>query len=67
MMVLQANGGPSAMGTNLRGDGFHSFHTGGCQLVMCDGAVKFVSENVSQAVFAGVCVRRAKSLASSKH
>jgi prepilin-type N-terminal cleavage/methylation domain-containing protein len=46
-------GGPCAMCTNLRGDGFHSFHTGGCQFVMCDGAVKFVSENISQAVFAG--------------
>jgi prepilin-type N-terminal cleavage/methylation domain-containing protein len=46
-------GGPGAMSTNLRGDGFHSFHTGGCQFVMCDGAVRFVSENVSQAVFAG--------------
>lgn len=41
------------MCTNLRGDGFHSFHTGGCQFVMCDGSVRFVSENVSQTVFAG--------------
>jgi prepilin-type N-terminal cleavage/methylation domain-containing protein len=48
-----ANGGPCAMCTNIRGNGFHSFHTGGCQFVMCDGAVKFVSENVSQSIFAG--------------
>ena len=48
-----ANGGPCAMCTNMRGNGFHSFHTGGCQFVMCDGSVKFVSENVSQAIFAG--------------
>ncbi len=48
-----ANGGPCGMCTNMRGNGFHSFHTGGCQFVMCDGSVKFVSENVSQAIFAG--------------
>jgi hypothetical protein len=29
---------------------FHSFHTGGIQAVMCDGSVKFFSENISAAV-----------------
>ena len=46
--------GPCAMCTNLRGRGYHSFHTGGCQFAMGDGAVRFVSENVAQSVFAGL-------------
>ncbi|MFN9719624.1 MAG: DUF1559 domain-containing protein [Planctomycetota bacterium] len=49
-----ANGGPCAMCTNIRGNGFHSFHTGGCQFAMADGAVRFVSENISQTTFASL-------------
>lgn len=45
-------GGPCAMCTNIRGNGFHSFHTGGCQFALSDGSVRFVSENVAQSVFA---------------
>ena len=48
------NGGPCAMCTNIRGNGFHSFHTGGCQFAMADGAVRFVSENVAQVTFASL-------------
>ena len=48
------NGGPCAMCTNIRGNGFHSFHTGGCQFAMADGAVRFVSENVAQITFASL-------------
>ena len=47
------NGGPCAMCTNIRGNGYHSFHTGGCQFALCDGGVRFVSENVAQSLFAG--------------
>ena len=46
--------GPCAMCTNIRGRGFHSFHTGGCQFAMADGAVKFVSENIAQSTFAAL-------------
>jgi prepilin-type N-terminal cleavage/methylation domain-containing protein len=52
------NGGPCAMCTNLRGNGFHSFHTGGCQFALGDGSVRFVSENVAQSVFAGAITRK---------
>ena len=47
-------GGPCAMCTNIRGNGFHSFHTGGCQFAMADGAVRFVSENIAQITFASL-------------
>ena len=49
-----ANGGPCGMCTNIRGNGFHSFHTGGCQFAMADGSVRFVSENIAQSTFAGL-------------
>jgi prepilin-type processing-associated H-X9-DG protein len=44
--------------TNLRGRGFHSFHTGGAHFLMGDGAVRFVSENVAAYTFAGLITRR---------
>jgi prepilin-type N-terminal cleavage/methylation domain-containing protein len=48
------NGGPCAMCTNIRGNGYHSFHTGGSQFALADGSVRFVSENVSQTTFASL-------------
>jgi prepilin-type N-terminal cleavage/methylation domain-containing protein len=51
------NGGPCAMCTNIRGNGFHSFHSGGCQFAMDDGSVRFVSENIAQSVFAAAITR----------
>ncbi|MEY3457861.1 MAG: hypothetical protein RL215_1018 [Planctomycetota bacterium] len=52
------NGGPCPMCTNMRGNGFHSFHTGGCQFAMCDGSVRFVSENVASSIFAALITRK---------
>ncbi|RLS79197.1 MAG: DUF1559 domain-containing protein [Planctomycetota bacterium] len=46
-------GGPCAINcSNARGN-FHSFHVGGASFLMCDGSVKFVSENVSPVNFGG--------------
>jgi len=48
-------GGPCAINcTNRAGKGAYSFHTGGVNILMCDGAVRFLSENVSVGVFADV-------------
>jgi hypothetical protein len=53
------SGGPCAINcTNLRGRGFHSFHTGGAQFLMGDGAVKFVSENIAAQLFAAAITRK---------
>ncbi|MBL8811664.1 MAG: DUF1559 domain-containing protein [Planctomycetaceae bacterium] len=52
------SGGPACMATNIRGNGFHSFHTGGCQFAMCDGSVRFISENISQTTFASLITRK---------
>ncbi|GIX05360.1 MAG: prepilin-type N-terminal cleavage/methylation domain-containing protein [Planctomycetaceae bacterium] len=52
------NGGPCAINcTNIRGNGFHCFHTGGAHFLMADGAVKFISENVAAQVFAAMITR----------
>ena len=51
-------GGPCAINcSNLRSAGFHSFHTGGIQALMCDGAVRFISENIAASTFAGIMTR----------
>jgi prepilin-type processing-associated H-X9-DG protein len=52
-------GGPCAINcTNYRGSGFHSFHAGGCQFVMCDGSVQFNSASVEPSVFAARITRQ---------
>lgn len=46
------NGGPCALNcTNRAGDGYYSFHSGGVNLLMCDGAVRFVSDKLSIVTF----------------
>ncbi|MDZ4687015.1 MAG: DUF1559 domain-containing protein [Planctomycetaceae bacterium] len=59
------NGGPCPINcTNLRGAGYHSFHTGGAHFLMGDGAVKFVSENISAFIMASSITRKKGEVAS---
>ena len=52
------NGGPCPINcTNIRGNGFHSFHTGGCHFLMADGAVRFISENIAAFTLASLITR----------
>jgi prepilin-type N-terminal cleavage/methylation domain-containing protein len=57
------NGGPCSMCTNIRGNGFHSFHTGGNHFLLGDGAVRFISENVAAYTFAGLITRKKGEIA----
>lgn len=60
-----SNGGPCAINcTNVRGNGFHCFHTGGAHFLMADGAVKFVSENISAQSFAAGITRMKGEIAT---
>lgn len=52
-----AEGGCAINCTNLRGQGFHSFHTGGAQFVMCDASVQFTSDGVDPLTFASRITR----------
>ena len=55
-------GGPCIINcSNARSVGLHSFHTGGIHLLMCDGSVQFVSENISAFVFASRRFARSSS------
>jgi len=57
--VAGPNGGPCAINcTNIRGDGWHSFHTGGCHCLMGDGAVRFISENISTQTLGALITRK---------
>jgi prepilin-type processing-associated H-X9-DG protein len=38
--------------------GFHSYHTGGAHALLCDGAVRFLSENMSSAVRTAISTRQ---------
>jgi hypothetical protein len=50
--------GPCAINcTNVRGQGFHAFHPGGCQFLLGDGAVRFVAETVDPFLFASAITR----------
>jgi prepilin-type processing-associated H-X9-DG protein len=60
-----AQGGCAINCTNIRGQGFHSFHTGGAQFVMADGSIQFNSANVEAFVFAARITRGKGEVASA--
>ena len=55
--VPMPEGGCAINCTNVRGNGFHSFHTGGAQFVLCDGSVQFNSASIDAFVFAARITR----------
>lgn len=43
--------------SNYRNSGFYSFHEGGSHFLLCDGGVRFISENVAAVTFASLVTR----------
>jgi prepilin-type N-terminal cleavage/methylation domain-containing protein len=63
--TIGVNGGPCVINcNNLRSSNFHSFHVGGVHALMGDGAVKFISENISLFVLASTITRAKGETAS---
>jgi prepilin-type N-terminal cleavage/methylation domain-containing protein/prepilin-type processing-associated H-X9-DG protein len=51
-------GGPCAINcTNLNGEGLYSFHAGGAQVVLADGSVRFINQNISQFILGALITR----------
>ncbi|WP_437223642.1 DUF1559 domain-containing protein [Planctomicrobium sp. SH661] len=42
---------------NFRPQGFSSFHTGGAHFALCDGSVRFISENIHQGTLTALSTR----------
>lgn len=56
-------GGPCALNcTNRGGDGYYSFHPGGVHLLMCDGAVRFVSDKLNIVTFCRLATPSGRTL-----
>jgi len=52
------DGGPCAINcSNFRGAGLYSFHENGAQMLLCDGSVDFLNENIGSSVLAGLITR----------
>lgn len=56
------DGGLCTMCTNENSKGIRSFHPGGSHILMADGSVHFISENISQRTFAYLITREKKEV-----
>jgi prepilin-type N-terminal cleavage/methylation domain-containing protein/prepilin-type processing-associated H-X9-DG protein len=53
-----SQGGPCAVNcTNQNGAGLYSFHTGGAHVVLADGSVRFIQQNISQFTLGSLMTR----------
>jgi hypothetical protein len=51
-------GGPCAVNcTNIHGAGLYAFHVGGAHVVLADGSVRFIGQNISQFTLASLITR----------
>lgn len=59
-------GGPCAINClNSEFAGMYSFHVGGVNVLLCDGSVHFLSQNVAQSVFGAMCTKAGNEAFSS--
>ncbi len=50
----RGNGGPCAINCSNAKGNLYSFHTGGAQVLLCDGSVLFISETLGATVLASL-------------
>ena len=55
--LYKMQSGITETGNNIPDQVYSSRHTGGAQFLLCDGSVRFVSENVDNAIWRGVATR----------
>jgi prepilin-type N-terminal cleavage/methylation domain-containing protein/prepilin-type processing-associated H-X9-DG protein len=55
--IYSAPGGATATAYNFRTCGFSSFHPGGCNFLLADGSVQYISQNVAQNLLAAMTTR----------